>query len=408
MINQYKINLDDVQNDMNKQKYQEILKQHQYRIWEAGDGRVKTYIYDESKKNKRRIVAKKSRGELESYLISEYEKHNQSNTEIGNLFREWIAHALLERDMEKNSADRYYNDYDKFIINSDFASMEIRNVTSHDVIKFLKEALNREEKISRKSFNNLKTVLNGLFNYAKSERGLDCLSMSYTLKDFKVSDKKFKKRIMKDSEQVFSEDEAAKIANYIIGNYKTARELGILLSLLTGLRVGELCTLKYSDHEKDKLYIQRTEVKYKDQSGKTVYDVREFPKTESSMNGIELSDSAISVLEMIKKMNMREGINSEYIFYENKYGRLKSYFFNKVLKKTCNTLNIPFRSMHKLRKTYASYLLANGVEEKIAQSQLRHKDSATTHKYYEFSVRNKSYIRGVINKNDLLARANSM
>ena len=47
--------------------------------------------------------------------------------------------------------------------------------------------------------------------------------------------------------------------------------------------------------------------------------------------------------------------------------------------------------MHKLRKTYASYLLANGVEEKIAQSQLRHKDSATTHKHYEFSIRNREY-----------------
>ena len=62
--------------------------------------------------------------------------------------------------------------------------------------------------------------------------------------------------------------------------------------------------------------------------------------------------------------------------------------------------------MHKLRKRYASYLLANGVEEKITQAQLRHKDSSTTHKYYEFSIRNKGYIRGVINKNDLLANQN--
>lgn len=52
-----------------------------------------------------------------------------------------------------------------------------------------------------------------------------------------------------------------------------------------------------------------------------------------------------------------------------------------------------YRSMHKLRKTYASYLLANGVEEKIAQAQLRHKDSTTTHKYYELeaeSIRKRS------------------
>lgn len=406
MINQYKINLDDVQNNMNDLKKQEMLKQHPYKIWEAGDGRVKTYIYDESKSNKRRIVAKKTRNELEEYLMSEYEKYNQNNTEVGHLFKEWIAYALSEKDIEKNSADRYYNDYDKFIVNTEFASMDIRNVTSHDVISFLKDTINRDDKITRKAFSNLKTVLNGLFSYAKSERKLECISMTYTLKDFKVSDKKFKKNIVKDAQQVFNEDEAIKIANFIIANYKTIRELGVLFSLLTGLRVGELCTLKYSDCEQDILYIQRTEVKYKNTDGKTIYDVREFPKTECSMNGIELSNSAIDVFGLIKRINMSKGIKSDYVFFDEEYGRLKSYFFNKELKKICNNLNIPFRSMHKLRKTYASYLLANGVDEKIAQAQLRHKDSTTTHKYYEFSVRNKNYIRGVINENDLLSKVN--
>ena len=67
-----------------------------------------------------------------------------------------------------------------------------------------------------------------------------------------------------------------------------------------------------------------------------------------------------------------------------------------------------YRSMHKLRKTYASYLLANGVEEKIAQAQLRHKDSTTTHKYYEFSIRSREYKKEVLNKNDMLQKRNIM
>ena len=50
-----------------------------------------------------------------------------------------------------------------------------------------------------------------------------------------------------------------------------------------GGRVGELCTLKYSDQEQDRLYIQRTETKYKDQNGKTVYAVRDFNDLGSSL-----------------------------------------------------------------------------------------------------------------------------
>ena len=65
---------------------------------------------------------------------------------------------------------------------------------------------------------------------------------------------------------------------------------------------------KYSDQEQDRLYIQRTEIKYKDQNGKTVYAVRDFPKSESSMDGIELSNSAITVsythLDVYKRQSM--------------------------------------------------------------------------------------------------------
>lgn len=400
------INLDDVRKDMKEKERQRILEMHPYEIWTSNDGRWRTYFPDKSKTSGRRMVAKKDRTKIEDEIIAEYKKNNAEQKNIRTIFKKWISYALEVKDIEKNTADRYYNDYDKYIFGTEFDLMDIRVITSQNVINFLKAVLNREEKLSRKAFSNLKTVLNGIFSYAKSELNIECISMSYTLKDFKVSDKKFKKVLVKDSEQVFSEEEASKIASYIIQNYQTTRELGLLLALLTGLRVGELSTLKYSDYEYDKLYIQRTEIKFKDEVGKTVYDVRDFPKTERSMDSVELSSSAVTVLGMIKKLNFQNGIKSEYLFYENDYGRLKSYFFTRTLRKICNAIDMPFRSMHKLRKTYASYLLANGVEEKIAQSQLRHKDSATTHKYYEFSIRNREYIKSVINENDLLINKN--
>ena len=47
--------------------------------------------------------------------------------------------------------------------------------------------------------------------------------------------------VVKDSEQVFNDDEVALIADYIIHNYRSTRELGILFALITGVRVGDLC-----------------------------------------------------------------------------------------------------------------------------------------------------------------------
>ena len=117
-----------------------------------------------------------------------------------------------------------------------------------------------------------------------------------------------------------------------------------------GGRVGELCTLKYSDQEQDRLYIQRTETKYKDQNGKTVYAVRDFPKSESSMDGIELSNSAIKIFGDDQAHEFSKWGKSDYLFYDNEHGRLKIYFFNRTLRKICNKIDIPFRSMHKLKK----------------------------------------------------------
>lgn len=410
ILNNGIINLDDVRDIMDREKRKEILENHPYEIWESSDGRVRTYVRDDTKQNKRRQIAKSSRKKIEDCIVLEYEKSHpieKVDTSVRAIFDEWISHSLQEKDIEKGTADRYRNDFDKYIADTEFSKIDIEIVDSKEVIGFLKDVINNNS-ITRKAFSNLKTVLNGIFGYAMSEKGLSCISMSYTLKDFKVSDKKFKKVIIKDEDQVYSEQEIVTIAHYIINNYETTRELGVLLAFLTGLRNGELSSLKISDQEKSNLYIQRTEIKYKDKQGKTVYAVREYPKSECSMSGIELSNSAIQVLSMIRKLNLKNGIESDYMFYEAEYGRLKSYFFSKALKKVCNATNIRYRSMHKLRKTYASCLLANGVEEKIAQAQLRHKDSATTHKYYEFSIRSKEYKRAVLNENDLLQQKKIM
>ena len=70
------INLDDVRMSMEKSKRNAILKKHPYDIWVASDGRSKTYIEDETKVKKRRLVAKSSREKLEDYIVKEYIKRH--------------------------------------------------------------------------------------------------------------------------------------------------------------------------------------------------------------------------------------------------------------------------------------------------------------------------------------------
>jgi len=47
-------------------------------------------------------------------------------------------------------------------------------------------------------------------------------------------------------------------------------------------------------------------------------------------------------------------------------------------------------------------LFASGVESKIVQAQMRHRDIATTHKHYEFAMRTRGYNRDQLENADIL------
>lgn len=399
-----------IADDVESMEREKILNNHPYEIWSASDGRVKTYLADETKKNGRRLIAKRSINEIEDEIVKNYNKNVKERYKIYQLFDDWMRFAREEEALSLSTISRYSNDYDRFFKGTEFVKYNILSITEMDVIKFLKTLVRTrkgEDKITRKCFTNIKIVLNGIFSYARTEREIECIVVSDALKNFKMADHYFKYTIKKDSEEVFNDEEVVIMINHIINLYtqmrcKRTRELGVLFTLLTGIRVGELVTLKNSDEENGKLYIQRTESKGKDEKGKSFIYIKDYPKTIESMSGIELTESAIEVWNLIKKLNYVNGTKSDFVFYEEGYGRLHEYHFKNAIKKICRECNIPFRSMHKLRKTYSSTLFAKGVEEKIVQQQMRHKDSKTTHKHYEFSIRNREYKREQLNNADII------
>lgn len=71
--------------------------------------------------------------------------------------------------------------------------------------------------------------------------------------DLDISRNSYKKVIKRDEDEVFSEEEIPKILGYLRAE-NDIRSLGLLLSFETGMRIGELSALKYSDIHSKKLY----------------------------------------------------------------------------------------------------------------------------------------------------------
>ncbi len=74
---------------------------------------------------------------------------------------------------------------------------------------------------------------------------------------------------------------------------------------------------------------------------------------------------------------------SEYLISENGK-RIRENALRRALYRICKNLNIPRRSPHSIRRTYASILLDSDIDEGFAQEQMGHSDIETTRRYYYY------------------------
>jgi len=117
-----------------------------------------------------------------------------------------------------------------------------------------------------------------------------------------------------------------------------------------------------------------------------------MPKTESGDRKIFLPESSKHTISSIIKLNPF----GEFLFMKDGK-RINSYRFNRYLEKACDKIGIARRSTHKIRKTYASALIDNGVSKSLVKEQMGHSDISTTEKYYYFNRDSDNENRKIIN-----------
>ena len=361
---------------MEAMKREELLKQHPYEIWKSKDG--KWYTYLPAQGGGRVLKKRKSKKDLESIIVDYYK--NSKEVLLEDLFQEWASQKLEYGEIQKQTFDRYTTDFHRFFDNSDIARKDIRKITEDDLELFIRETI-RKMGLSNKAYGGLRLLIIGIFKYAKKRKYTD-ISITQFMGDLDLPKKCFSKRCVNDEESVFTDIEVEKISDYIRANISLIN-YGILLAFQTGVRVGELCTLKYSDIKGNKLCIRRTEVRYRGEDGRYVFEVRESPKTEAGNRDIILNSDAQRTLKEIRKLNPF----GKYMFMSDGK-RIKEKAFSVKIVKICRYVGIKERSMHKARKTYATKLINGGVDESLVVRQMGHTSIDCTKNHYYFN--NKS------------------
>ena len=177
---------------------------------------------------------------------------------------------------------------------------------------------------------------------------------------------------------IFTKDEQNKIVRYIKKNINN-KNIGILLSLTLGLRIGEICALKWNNINFDSktINIDKTlqRIYIKNSAKKTSKIIVTSPKTLNSNREIPISKEIIILLEELKTEEKTYILTGTEKFIEPRSYR---NYYSKLLV----NLEIEHHKFHSLRHTFATNCLELGFDYKMISELLGHSDINTTLNIY--------------------------
>jgi integrase len=163
----------------------------------------------------------------------------------------------------------------------------------------------------------------------------------------------------------------------------------------TGLRIGELLALKWTDFEQEKGSLRVTKTLYNPSNNIKKYELLP-PKTSGSIRTIRIDEKLVKMLKRHaikqKEIKLQKGIlyvENQFIFARNdghpQLRKVVETRLKRLLKKAGIDKNI---TPHSFRHTHTSLLIEAGVGVKEIQQRLGHTDINTTMNIYAHMTAN--------------------
>ena len=320
------------------------------------DGKVHYgYVYGKTY----REVKQKIIGSAQNVVISVMQDVPELPTgTFGATALEWLS---VSRNQLKESSYVKY----RTVINNHllpvFGDCQVSTITRNDVSQFCNSLLSEENNmpaLSPKTASSIMCVLKNIFDYAAQVKQYAAVD----LRGISIRQPQRQLRVLSVSEQ-------QKLSAYLCNNLNLYN-LGILVCLYTGLRLGEICALKWGDvsFQEKAIYVHQTMQRLQcTESGESKTQILiSNPKSNSSVRRIPIPDERFNLID-------------QHIFPENAYfltGTSKQYIeprnmqnkFKKVIKE-CGIENANF---HALRHTFATRCVELGFDIKSLSEILGH------------------------------------
>ena len=254
-----------------------------------------------------------------------------------------------------------------------FGELKVKDVKKEDLQIVQKELLNARK---TRTVNDYMALVNHVMKDAMKERIIDynpCVLLNKLKRTEEQARDTHHRALSKEEQAAFFNCDRCKSSYY----YNVFR-----MAILTGMRIGEIGALKYSDIKGGQIHIERTITRT--ETG--AYKIGDSAKTEAGRRTIPINDSIQEVLDSQKELNSLLDGNvlaiDDTIFKAPERGLLMATPADREIKRICKKIGIPHFTMHAFRATFATRAIESGVNPRTLQELLGHSNFNITMSLY--------------------------
>lgn len=382
------IDVSDAAKLMKKAEMEKIIEAHPYPITQGKDGRWRTYVKGDN--GKRKQIAKSTEEKVWEELFHYYKgtevKTARTDPTLATLYPQWLEYKRLH-GASSTYLKRIDSDWHNYYAGTDIIRIPLANLKKLMLDVWAHELIERVGHV-KKQYYNISMIMRQMLDYAVDAE----LIQTNPLQKVKIEARQVFLPVKKKASetQVFTTEEVEAL-------YHAAREdfdsehntvhklapLAVMFQFQTGVRIGELCALRYEDIEDSEIFVNRM---YRF----VTKEVVEYTKSHNAGRYVALTAEAKSLIETAKRYQQEHSMcDSGYIFSVNEEP-LSYYAIRKLYERYCKEIGTVKKSSHKSRKTYISALIDGGVNINAIRELVGHADERTTYNSYCYDRKTKS------------------